>query len=384
MLYYCPLERHKERYTLQWAAPKTGWLERNWIKHDVSYRRIDTQFGEPPTEDINVGVVLDPSRRIQHTFMQVNQLVRLAVEGELSSDDVIYFDDFWHPGIEALPYTFDQLRIKPKMYAFCHAQSVDEYDFTFNMAYWMRPFEQGIGKVLRGIFVNSDMLKSLLVQHGIGNENSVHVTGHVFCEEEVKEHFPKVPPQKENRIVFSSRFDREKNPYVFMTVMDKVLRQTEDTTFVICTGSSKLRSNMVGAVEDLHKMMNTWGNRIELKEGLTKEQYYYELLRAKVQLSTSSQDWVSFVLLEGSAAGCYPVYPYMRSFPQALKYQHEYMYTPWKAADKILAVLSHPCLFQEQEIERRAWIHRRHNSTWARMTNIMLGKYTIPNVESYE
>jgi len=42
MLYYCPLETYKERYTMQWAAPKTGWLERNWIAHKIPYTRIDS------------------------------------------------------------------------------------------------------------------------------------------------------------------------------------------------------------------------------------------------------------------------------------------------------------------------------------------------------
>jgi len=395
---------------MQWSAPKTGWLERNWIKAGIPYERIDSILNrmgmnnkntkelvlgrprrKPPyTNTIDKGLVLDIGKRTSHCFSQINQLVNLATAGNITNDDVIYFDDFWHLGIEALPYAFHQLKISPKMYAFCHAQSVDEFDFTYPMKHWMRDFEKGIGTILSGIFVNSDMLKNLLVEAGIGTEQSVHVIGHIFCEEEVQERFPKKLPLRENTVVFSSRWDDEKKPRFFLDVVKEVMKYRQDIKFVICTSQKKLRSNNPNNLLFLQHAMKEFPNNLFLKEGLSKEEYYLELLKAKIQINTADQDWVSIALLEASTAGCYPVYPNIRSFPQAFKYDNDYIYlplTPTAAANKIEDIIEYSYLWGKDKIESRAWIHRRHNTSWARMINIMMKKdveENIVEVEPYE
>ncbi len=390
MLYYCPLESYEERYTMQWAAPKSGWLERNWIKAEIPYKRIDS-FANVQRE-IKTGLVLDIEKRVSHCFSQIESLVTLALTGKLTSDDVIYFDDFWHPGIEALPYAFHQIGIAPKMYAFCHAQSVDKYDFTHSMRHWMRDFEIGIGKILTGIFVNSNLLKQLLDEAGISTYEKIHVIGHIFCEEEVRERFPKLQNgrqrkfQRENNVIFSSRWDDEKNPLFFLEVVKKVMNLRQDIKFIVCTSSKKLKSNNKNNLEALRKTLLAYPNNLFLKEGLSKEEYYTELLKAKIQINTASQDWVSIALLETSTAGCYPLYPNYRSFPQAFRGRTEFLYTPFcvaDAANKLSNLMNYPYLWNEVQIQSRAWIHQCHNSSWARMINIMMGKDMI-KVEPYE
>jgi glycosyltransferase involved in cell wall biosynthesis len=385
MLYYCPLELYEERYTIQWCAPKTGWLERNWIKHQIPYKRIDSPWGVAIQEDIKTGIVLDVERRTQHSFSQINQIISLAVNGEISNKDIIYFDDFWHPGIEALPYTFHLLNIKPKMFAFCHAQSVDEFDFTHPMRNWMRHFEKGIGRILTGIFVNSSILKKLLSGAGIAPSNNIHVIGHIFCEEEVRERMPKTQPTRENNIIFSSRWDDEKNPTFFLQVAHKVLKARKDIKFIICTSQKKLRSNNKNNLLLLQKLMNIYPDNIILREGLTKEEYYEELTKAKIQMNTSSQDFVSIVLLEASVAGCHPLYPWFRSFPEALRECDVFMYESLScssAMKQLIKIIDTPYLWNKDMIKVRAWIHKRHNSSWARMINIMMRK-TLLDVEPY-
>ena len=386
MLYYCPLESYKERYTMQWSAPKTGWLERNWIKANIPYIRIDSVGNAMGLrKEIKTGLVLDIKKRTSHSFFQVSQLISLAITGKLTNDDIIYFDDFWHPGIEALPYTFQQLGIWPRMYAFCHAQSVDEFDFTYPMRHWMRDFEKGIGKVLSGVFVNSDLLKQLLVEAGIGTEKTVHVIGHIFCEEEVRERYPKELPPKENTVIFSSRWDDEKNPLFFLEVVEKVMQTRYDIKFIICTSQKVLRTNNPDNLKCLQKAMKQFPNNLFLKEGLTKEEYYVELLKAKIQMNTARQDWISIALLEASVAGCFPVYPYYRSFPQAFRNEKIYMYEPQfpeSAAFRISKIMNYPYMWDKESLQARAWIHQRHNSSWARMINIMMEKDII-KVEPY-
>ena len=378
MLYYCPLEAYKERYTMQWSAPQTGWLERNWIKANIPYIRIDEVKTLEEPKPITTGCVLDAVGRSQHCFQQINQLLQLAEEKKITNDDCIYFDDFWHPGIEALPYAFSLLGIKPKMYAFLHAQSVDEFDFTYPMRSWMRYFEKGIGKVLDGIFVCGPCLKDLVVFGGIAPSEKVYVTGHPFCSEEVRERMPtQKVEQREPHIIFSSRWDSEKNPHFFLDVAHAVIKQRPRAKFIVCTSAKTIRSNDPANIQHLKNSTLKYPGNIILKENLTKEQYYAELWKAKIQMNTADQDFVAITLLESSVAGCYPIYPYFRSFPETLRQDSKYMYERLdlnQAAKKVVEILDRDDLWSEEQIQQRSWIHTRFDTAWTRMINVMEGK----------
>lgn len=370
MLYYVPLESYKERYTMQWSAPKTGWLERNWIKEGIEYFRVEGVRALPQRK-IKVGCVLDGVGRSLHCYSQNEELLLLAEQGKITDNDIIYFDDFWHPGLESLPYAFHLLGIKPKMFAFLHAQSVDEFDFTYPMRSWMRFFEKGIGEVLNGIFVCGPCLRDLVVFGGIAAKEKVFVTGHPFNSEEVRERMPATfPTHRKNHIIFSSRWDDEKNPLFFLQVAKTVIERNKKAKFIVCTSAEKLRSNNQENLFALEQYRKQYPENILLMEGLTKEEYYKELCDAKIQVNTADQDFVAITLLEASVAGCYPVYPYFRSFPETLRHSSAYTYTRLDvedAAQKILSVLKHEDLWTPKEIEKRSWIHARFDTAWKRM-----------------
>jgi len=299
----------------------------------------------------------------------------MAEQGEISSEDVIYFDDFWHPGLESLPYAFHLLGIKPKMYAFLHAQSVDEFDFTYPMRGWMRFFEKGIAEVLSGIFVCGPCLRDLVVFGGIAPKEKVFITGHPFSSEEVRERMPTLPLTRDNTVIFSSRWDREKNPLFFLKVAEQVVKINKNVKFIVCTSAERIRSNFPEALEKLNQCTSQYPNNILLKEGLTKEDYYEELCKAKIQMNTADQDFVAITLLEASVAGCYPVYPYFRSFPETLRYKPEYMYNRLDVEDavkKVLKIVQRDDLWTEEEIEKRSWIHTRFDTSFMRMYNTMM------------
>ena len=69
-------------------------------------------------------------------------LVKMMKEGEVNCEDVIYFEDMFHPGIESLPYIFNQTdaKFRPKIFVRCLAQTIDPDDFVhvWGMAGWMR------------------------------------------------------------------------------------------------------------------------------------------------------------------------------------------------------------------------------------------------------
>lgn len=404
-MFYLPLEGYKERYTLQWSAPKTGWLERNWTAAGVEYTRIDPPqvgWNDPAAgaRQINVGSVVDGVGRSLYTFGQIGRLLGMAEDGLVKDSDVILLDDFWTPGLEALPYAFHLLGIRPRVYAFLHAQSVDEFDFTAAMKKWIRPIERGFGEFLDGIFVCCPTLRDLVVRGGISTWERVHITGHPFSSEEVMERMPAdyrahlagkdqhgkplvnsrgdyydLAPRA-NKVVWSSRWDREKNPQFFLDLAAKIITDgtVPDAEFVVCTSAPKLRSNDSRLLQALGVAQKRYPGRIVLKEGLTKEAYYAELCTAKVQFNCADQDFVAITLLEASVAGAYPLYPYFRSFPETFLWKMEYLYEHkdlLHACDKLTDVLGRDDLWTREAVRRRSWIHRRFDSSWLRMLDKM-------------
>jgi glycosyltransferase involved in cell wall biosynthesis len=260
------------------------------------------------------------------------------------------------------------------MYAYCHAQTVDRYDFTYPMKEWMRPFEEGIGKILTGVFVGCPTIEELLLTSGIFQPGQVWALGHPFDSAEVRERMPKEKLPRENKVVFSSRWDWEKQPQFFLQVAEQLLETVPHAKFVVCTSHPKLKSNKPELLELLHKYRKKYPENFYLKEGLTKEEYYRELCTAKAQFNSSLQDFISYVLLEASVAGCYPVYPSFRSFPETLLYHMEYMYPPWEVAGAV-TLLQYALLAPEAcsatNINERAWIHRRFDKSCERILSQM-------------
>jgi len=368
-IFYVPLEPLAERYTVQLSAPKIGWIERRWNEEGVPYVRVE---GKGLRNEIKEGVVLDAVGRGYWACSQIMSLLQLIDQGCVKDDDLIYFDDFWHPGIESLPYAFHILGCRPKMFAMLHAQSVDPFDFTYPMRRWMRSFEHGIGKILEGIFVTSTCLKDLVVQAGISTEEKVHITGLPFNSEEVKTHWPPSLPEKKKQVIFSSRWDMEKRPDIFLKIVDKTIRRRPDIRFVVTTSATRLRSNQPSSLDLLYRSIERFPQNLELREDQTKEQYYQNLLESRIQINTADQDFVSWTLLEAATCGCTPVYPYYLSFPEALEFRHEYMYPKNDvdgAVDRIIHWIDHV-----PAIDEYTWIYERFDYSWKRMLQAMKGE----------
>lgn len=377
-IFYVPLEPYKERYTVQLSAPKTGWLERNWVKHDISYHRVEGKTVNN-NKSISTGSVLDAIGRGYWSCSQIQELLVLLQNGELTSDDVIYFDDFWTPGIEALPYAFDLYNIHPRMYSMLHAQSVDQFDFTYPMRKWIRHFEKGIAQIMSGIFITSTCLRDLCLYHGLGTEENLHICGLPYNSEEVIEHMPYNPKtdlksvieNKKRQVVFSSRFDSEKCPHFLMDVIENSIFKNTGIKFVITTSSDKIRSNDLTAIKRLEKLKKY--PELEVREGLTKKQYYETLLESMVQLNTADQDFVSWTLLEATTCRCHPVYPYFLSFPEVLK-DHKYMYVKNDIESCIIKIQRG----LDNWTPSHNQIYEPFDSSWYRMLCVMKGEEYEP------
>ena len=365
MLFYFPLESYKARYTCQLSAKGVGWLESRWIENNIPYTRVEPNI--ETHDSISSGSVLDACQRGIYSCHQVAEFLKMLQNGQVTSNDVLYFDDFWTPGLEALPYAFNLTGINPRIYGLLHAQSVDINDFTYKMLPWIRHIEKGYGACFDGIFVSCDALQDAVLRGGIGSPGNVFKTGLPFNSDRVRDYFPNKWRyiEKKEQIVFSSRWDTEKDPLFFLKVAQNFADFEPHFKFVITTSHEKLQSNDQKLLEALNQYLKRNSN-LEVRENQTKEQYYTTLLESKFQFNCAHQDYISWTLLEAITCSCIPIYPNYLSFPEFLS--EEYMYDKGDPGDAVNTILSFeleshdPYLFSVVE---------KQNETWRRMAQIM-------------
>ena len=115
-IFYMGLEPYEGRYTLQLQ----DWTERVFKKRGIDYKVVPGTTIDD-SKAIVTGQVLDAHGR---SYFGMSQMMKA---GEITSDDAIFFEDMFQPGMEALPYIIQQSpeQYRPKIYLRCLAQAID-------------------------------------------------------------------------------------------------------------------------------------------------------------------------------------------------------------------------------------------------------------------
>lgn len=324
-IFYFPLEPVKSRYTYQLSS---SWMPDSLSKFDWNIVVIDGELQQE--KDIKVGHVLDSIGRSVFSFSQMSNFLKNHLDkGIVKNDDILFFQDFWTPGVEAIYYALDLHHIKVKTYSQVWAQSVDEYDFTYSMRHWMRPFELGFDKVHNGIFVASSVHKEQLKSSGFNSP--VHVMSLPVDISQVTAMVDKV--KKKKQVLFSSRMNSEKNPLFMMKTAEEFLKRNKDYTWVCTTSSPEFRSEDPFILEQLNSLSQR-EPRFILKNNLSKKEYYEIISESEVQFNSSLQDYVAFTMIEATSFDCKLVYPEFRSFPECIL-DKNYLYSPFILDDAV-------------------------------------------------
>lgn len=379
-LIFLPLERNAERYT-EWTSGEGGAIECDLIDLQIPFVTL-----RPHNLLVNIknGRVLDAGSRARWAFQQTSMLMDMILDGQVSNTDAVYMEDFWHPGMEMIPYMlstkFGPNKNKwPRIYAFNCAQSVDPYDFTASWIDWIRPFENAWANVLSGIFVSCPEHKDLCIgvsglPHGIDlapNEEMVHAVGLTFRSDVVKRLavLPFEEQERENRVVFSSRWDKEKNPDFFIKLVNAVLKERTDIKFVVCSGFNQLVSNDPALLKLAKATHEKHPFNFKVMDHIPKSIYYRMLQTSKVQFNCASQDWVSNTLNEAATFGCAPLYPEYLSFPAALEFREKHLYAPnsiESAKRKLYRLID-----SHKKDEDFSWVYKKYDDSFKRMLKIM-------------
>ncbi|MFH1462063.1 MAG: glycosyltransferase [bacterium] len=336
-VYILHLEPLKERYTEQWYR----WFKKELNNLGIKYKFIQ---GQTLTNVVETGSVLDAEGTNYWKFTQMIEVCKLFKEKKVKPGDVFFTMDLWHPSLEAIPYMATLEKTPVKIYGFLHAGSYTTEDFASPMAPWAKYFEKGWAKLCNGVFVGSKYHKNKFIKLRCGKEigKRIYVTGNPFDSKgAIKTSKAKTIPikKRENIIVFSHRFDMEKRPNIFMNLIEKLWEKRKDFKVIITTSREKFRPNS----EKLIKQLNNSKFPFEVKENLSKAQYYQELSKAKVFVSTTIEENFGYCLLEAIIFGCAPIVPNDFAHLEILENDKKFLYNNQREAlEKISKMLDEP------------------------------------------
>jgi len=331
-LFYMGLESYEARYTLQLQ----DWNERVFGERDIDYEVI---VGDEldNSKAIVTGSVLDAHGRSYYSLSQTMALVQMMKNGELTSDDVIFYEDMFTPGLECLPYIMDQSppEFRPKVFVRFLAQTTDPDDFLIRegMFDWMRKYEQMLDKFVAGICVASEEFVSHLRIAGF--KAPIYVTGLPYGKSEVQERVPNLKPlnQRSKRVGFAARWDDEKQPHFYMDLAEAYYKVDPSTEFAIFCGHPELKSNDQEYVDRAIALQAGDTANFKIYTSLKKNDYYNYLADSQVLFNCALQDWVSNTVSEADTMGTLTLYPAYRSFPEVFANNGNHLYVPWSIDD---------------------------------------------------
>ena len=368
-LYYMGLEPYKARYTLQLQE----WNTTVFDKRGINYVVVP---GETLGNDqaIVTGQVLDAHGRTYYGMSQLMNLIKMMKAGEISNEDVIYFEDMFQPGIESLPYILNQIDVgsRPRIFVRCLAQSIDPDDFVhvWGMADFMGHYEKMVDSFVDGVLAtNEEMVMHMKIA---GWKAPIYnISGLAFGKSEVQSRVSNITPfnKRKHRVVFSARWDQEKQPDFYMDLIEGWYKRHPNkyVEFCVCSGG-KLKSN-----NSSYMIRTQWlesKGLLKIYQDLEKNEYYNIVNDSRVVFNCALQDWVSNTVSEADALGCNVLYPAYRSFPETFANDHTRLYVPWSledALDKLEKLLEKPS-------ENLGKISTRNDSTIDRICDILEGR----------
>lgn len=333
-LFYMGLESYEARYTLQLQE----WNERVFKEHGIDYEIIEGEELDN-SKAIVTGSVLDAHGRSYYSLSQTMNLVQKMKNGEITSDDVIFYEDMFTPGLECLPYIMDQSppEYRPKVFLRFLAQTTDPDDFLIRegMFDWMRRYEQMVDEFVTGICVASEEFVAHLRTAGF--KKPIYVTGLPFGKSEVQERVPNPKPLKERtkRVGFAARWDDEKQPHFYMDLAEEYYDIDPEVEFAIFCGHPELKSSDQEYVDRALELQAGNTANFKIYTGLKKNDYYNLLADSQVLFNCALQDWVSNTVSEADTLGTLTLYPAYRSFPEVFANNGRHLYVPWSMEDCI-------------------------------------------------
>jgi hypothetical protein len=283
-VFVVPLESYDLRYTEQWNR----WFPRRMDERGIEYTYLSV------TGDAHArlgGDVLSPIRTNMHRVDQVQRILELFETDRVRDGDTFFFHTLWFPGLEALAYVRDSLKIDFRIVAVLHAGSYDPWDFRARagMDPWSAPLETSWLEIADQVLVASHFHRAMILGSRRVAPQKLIVTGLPFDSAEIRR--GRDLPSKRGQIAFPHRQVPEKSP----DVADYLRAEFGHDTVVLTRETSS-----------------------------TKSGYLDIIARSRVVVSDSRQETFGYSMLESAALGCVPLVPdrlcYREMYPQRYRF----------------------------------------------------------------
>ena len=301
-LIFVPIEPIESRYSTQW----NDWFQCYFISQSMCYLIVNADPSLAGGK-INQGQFLDVIGTNHYKAPQLQSLCNLIHNGHITDGDVIFFEDYWFPGIEMLFYIRDGAGIDFKITGMLHAGTWDKYDFLSkqHMGLWARGIEFAWLKQADALFVATHFHKALIEKYFAVPFDNIRITGFPIYSS-ISSHsatragfkvnrFDSVLDIVKNTIVFPHRLAPEKNPDRF----DHFIQQLSKDFKQIKTAS---------------------------EGGMKSKESYYDLLGiSSFALSFANQETWGIAMQEAVLCGCIPIVPnrlsYIELYPNIFRYK---------------------------------------------------------------
>lgn len=337
-LWYMALESYKSRYTYQ----LTDWNKRVFSRRGLDYHVVSGELLDS-SKSIVTGQVLDAHGRTFFSLTQMAELVKLMKGGHISSQDVVYFEDMYTTGFDALGYIMDQVpeQYRPRIFVRCLAQTIDPDDFlhVWNMTDWMRHYEASANAIVKKsggavLASNEEMVANMRVA---GWDVPIYnISGLAFGKNEVQNRVERINSfgSRPYRVGFAARWDQEKQPGFYMDLAESWHKRYPNMSveFAVFCGDD-LRSNNQQYLDRAKELQDS--GILKVYTNLSKNAYYGLLNNTRVLFNCALQDWTSNTVSEADALGCNVLFPAYRSFPEVFANDHTRLYIPWSLDDAI-------------------------------------------------
>ena len=285
-IWFLPIEPLQQRYTEQMYR---------WVVSALEVLKLDYEVveGDERYDAIQHGEWLDTTQTSIWKLDQIRSLSRKIANGDVHRGDLILLGDVWMPGIEAVKFQSELLRLGLRIGGWHYAGCFDHFDYLARgLSCWGPKYETSlIEGVLDSVAFGSRYHRDFVKRHCRLPKHEFH-RGLAWDHDEVSASVSVRRRSEKKIIAYTHRIAPEKRPGEFAYLASKH-RHVGDVQFAISTNGTLTKSQQAWADE----------NAIAVVQHDSKQAYYEWLATCTAVWSGADQETFGYSFMEAVALG---------------------------------------------------------------------------------
>lgn len=222
------------------------------------------------------------------------KIIKNIKEIKFNNEDVIFFSDFWFPGLDLIKLYLDSLNIKIYYSSFLHGASFVEGDLMSNS--WCSHIENAWMDIYDSILIQTEYSRTNI-------RNNAHFEKCVIVGSPFNSNQYTNNEIKKYDIIWPHRLSEDKGFTEFLNLLDYL---TQYKVIVTVPFSKNTKNDNI----ELLKTKN-----VTISFDSKNEVHKTNISSAKIVLSTAKQETWGYAVMESVAAGAIPIVPNKACYP---------------------------------------------------------------------